>query len=225
MLGDSPCRISDRPVRLAELGRRDAEEIAPELGRTFEIKALVQVRAHPKSCLVDVEMVSKPDDEHPKQCGIGVGHPHLTIALEPFPGVERGPGEKELSVGHLTDLGDAFGVEALDLGDLPHVQAARPWATSPPSWVGHEVDVADPEAHRRLRDTQLGGNVLQRPRLGTQLSRSELLRPLATVTHAASMRPGCDGAAPPVTDEPVTPSRGTRAGVGPARAGAAWRAS
>ena len=60
--------------------------------------------------------------------------------------------------------------------------------------AGRELDVADPSRlTRRLGDTELARDVLQRPGLGTQFSRSLLFDELAPVAHGSIMSRGCHG--------------------------------
>ena len=145
-----------------------AGQLAPERDRGVEVEVRVEVQAHPETRFVDVEEVAQPGEEDGD-------HPRIAVrerdrrrrVLLPSPAYRR---EAERS-----------GTRARTAGRCARPPSRRQRSISASlarcSGCGRsdgmaaiprprdELDVADPERHRRLRHAELGGDVGQRPRL------------------------------------------------------------
>ena len=110
--------VGDGTIPTAELGEWDVGDGGPELLRSVEVEALVQVDPYPKSTLVDLEETPQPRTEEPHHARIGVGELDLAIALRPFARMEGDACSKERFVAEYTEAGDAIRVQLLDLTQL-----------------------------------------------------------------------------------------------------------
>ena len=104
---------------------RNLREQRPELVRSVEIEAFVQVELDPEPRLVDLEESTEPHDEEQDQSRIAVGEVDLVAGLASLAGVQRKPEDEELPLGQLADSLDALLACTLDLGELADVEAAR----------------------------------------------------------------------------------------------------
>src|SRR4029453_5619106 len=107
----------------------------------------------------DVEEPAKPDTEESHHRWIAVGEHDLAVSLGTLAGVESHAGREEGVVGEDADPVDRSPVHGFDLGKLLVVETVRA-VGSVPAPGRSERNVADPERHRRLRDAELGGDVL-----------------------------------------------------------------
>ena len=183
----------------------------------------MQVQLDPEPRLVDLEESTEPRDEDARSVADRCWRSTISsLVLLPSPAYSASPSDEELPLGQLADPLDALLPAALDLGQLARRAAD---AGCPRSDVSRRRGFGTNSTSRThsdtldLRHAELGGDVLQRPRLGAQLSRPRCSLTLPPYPMPSSMTRGC------LTTPAVTRSRGTRAGAGSAAGGAAWRAS
>ena len=176
-------RVRGGPKRGLKLLLRNVRYRRPEGRRFGQVETLVQVDANPQSGLIDLEEFAQPNTEEPHHGRITVGKAHGAIPLCSLAGIQRRPGGEPRLAAEVAESGRAVGVHRLDLGRLPPLQNIWSSPAGPPAGPGRILHVPHPQGYRRPGDTQLGGDVSQRPASGPQAASAILRFDLSTVTH------------------------------------------
>src|SRR4051812_28438866 len=100
-------RLADGGIRhgsvwLAELRTRDTREGRPEFDRGVYVEALVKVKPHAKTRLVDVKEVAEEGQEHRDHSRVTVRQTNGARPFASFAGVKRNPGHKQIPFTHST---------------------------------------------------------------------------------------------------------------------------
>jgi hypothetical protein len=157
-----------------------------------EVEPFVQVHPNTQTTLVDGKEASQPRAEEGDHRGVAVGEDDPSVALRPFACVEGSSGGKERRDVECTDARHTDTIELLDLTALAILRRVRTALRPPSALARGERDVADPERDRRLRDTELVGDLLERASGRAEVAGGLLLADLASVAHGSTVRRRCD---------------------------------
>src|SRR5512146_1568735 len=125
---------------------------------------------------VDVEEVSQPREEELDHARVAVRERHGSIGLSAFAGIEGNTCDEELTLAQGAHALEPFGTKPFDLLRAcdrlrmwpPSASAAvpvLPRASRPHGLVN--LHVATPKTHARLRNSELGTNLVVGPALGS----------------------------------------------------------
>ncbi|HEY8216513.1 MAG TPA: hypothetical protein VIH82_05220 [Acidimicrobiia bacterium] len=153
--------IRYRAIRLAELGAGHSSDRRPMRFRRVEIQPFVQVDAHAKTTLVDVEEPTQPRTEERDHLRIAVREHHDAIPLRTLSRVQRHASSQESVFVEGTESRDPGAVALLDLALLAVLAGVAPPPRPPTTLRRGEGDVADPEGDGRLRHAELVGDLLE----------------------------------------------------------------
>ena len=190
-------RIRSRPVWRSELIERNARHLRPVALSGVEVEALRAGRR-------ELAVVSR----RCRRSAEATRRRTATIARSVFAKIDVPVGLRSLTrVERNTRRKERVRRSSVPIRSKPSASSAAIWASFA-SWNGcgrrcgtgsalrgRERDVADPEGDRRLRDAELGGDVLQRHVAGTHRPRPLLRLDLPAVAHGATVRRGCDSQA------------------------------
>ena len=154
----------------------------------LEVQPVVQVHLGTHAPLVDLEEAGASHVQKNRiMPASAVGETDVSVALRPLPGVERDARGEEGVVAQGSDAATALGVELGDLAQLGFVERVRAALRAVAAGRRGELDVADPERHRRLRDAERGGDVGERAAVGPHPARLLLFLDLAAVAHVGRL--------------------------------------
>ncbi|MGI8796217.1 MAG: hypothetical protein ACR2IR_06520 [Acidimicrobiia bacterium] len=105
----------------------------------------MEVQTHPEATLVDVEETAEPRAEEGEDRRISIGHPDLTVGLEPFTRVERDPGCEKCPLAQYSDALNALLIELLDLTELLELSTMRSSVSRAPARLRRELDASRPD--------------------------------------------------------------------------------
>jgi len=145
---------------------------------------LVKIERQAEASFIDRKEVPQPgaeEDHHPR---ITIHEADSSIALGPFPRVQRDPGDQELPLRQAADPGPALLDQAVDLGLLAALEGVG-GAAAAPGRAGEwgELHVADPQRDAAPGDAEGGRDLGQGQAGAAQPARLLLFGELAPVAH------------------------------------------